>query len=364
MIPLADPHLTEADIQAVVKVLRSGQLVQGRCVLAFEAAIAERLGCRHAVAVSSGTAGLHLALLALGIGSGDEVLVPDFTFPASVNAVILAGATPVLVDIDPHTYCIDPVDMLRKSSPRTRAVLPVHLFGCPADMPTISGIAKEHGWLVIEDAACALGATCVGNPCGTLGEIGVFSFHPRKVVATGEGGVLTTNRDDLAHTLRLLRNHGMEPEGGKTVFRCAGYNYRMTEMQAALGVSQMARLDGILADRRRLAAMYMSHLQGVNSVVLPQIPAGFESVFQAFVVRLDPDIDRDGVIRELHSHGIQSQIGTYACSQQPAYASFSGVCPEAAAAWQQTLALPLYPGMRDADVERVAECLTSILARQ
>ena len=220
MIRLIIPEIGDEEVQAVSAVLRSGYLVQGKHVEDFEHRVAAFVGVKHAVAVSSGTAALHVALAALDIGPGDDVLVPDFTFPATANVVALLGATPVLVDVDPATFNTT-ADLLRPAiTPRTKAIMPVHLFGQPAEMQPILDLAAEHGLAVVEDAACALGALYHGRPCGSLGQLGCFSFHPRKVITTGEGGMIVTDDDALAERLRLLRNHGMAKHAGRHPF-CA-----------------------------------------------------------------------------------------------------------------------------------------------
>jgi dTDP-4-amino-4,6-dideoxygalactose transaminase len=256
MIPVARPEIGQGEIQAVAEVLESGQLVQGARVMEFEAKVAAYLGTKHAVAVSSGTAALHLALLGLGIGPGDEVLVPDFTFPACANAVELTGAAPVLIDIDLATFNLDVASIRSALTPRTKALMPIHMFGQPADMDPVLAIAREKGLLVVEDAACALGSEYRGRRCGGLADVGCISFHPRKVITTGEGGMLATNNLALAERLRVLRNHGQVLSEGRIRFEQVGFNYRMTEFQGALGVVQMDRLESFIERRIALASLY------------------------------------------------------------------------------------------------------------
>ncbi|HLA76882.1 MAG TPA: DegT/DnrJ/EryC1/StrS family aminotransferase [Vicinamibacteria bacterium] len=361
MIRVASPEIGDQELRAVEEVLRSGQLVQATRVRAFEAAVEAHLGVRHAVAVSSGTAALHLALLALGIGPGDEVLVPDFTFPASANVVELTGATPVLVDIDLATYNVD-VERLRAAvTARSRAVMPVHLFGLPAAMDPILEIAREKRLLVVEDAACALGAEYRGRPCGTLSEAGCFSFHPRKVITTGEGGMVVTSDGALAERIISLRSHGQVQAGGRTRFEQAGFNYRMTEMQGALGVAQMGRLPSIVERRTALAARYGVALRGLDRVTLPVVPEGLRPVWQAYVVLLAEGIDRTAVQARLREQGIETTLGTYAVSAQPHYAGPGRPLPKSLRAQEQALALPLHPGLSEADVDTVARALGAAL---
>lgn len=361
MIRLVIPEIGDEEIAAVAEVLRSGYLVQGQHVAGFERLVADYIGVRHAVAVSSGTAALHLALAALEIGPGDEVLVPDFTFPATANAVALLGATPVLVDVDPATANVRPEAMAAALSPRTRALLPVHLFGQPADMQPILELAAAHDLPVIEDAACALGAAYHGRFCGTLGRLGCFSFHPRKAITTGEGGMIVTDDDALAERLRLLRNHGMTPGPGGMSFTLPGFNYRLTEMQGALGEVQMGRLETIIAQRSALAELYQTALAGEPRLLRPQVIPDVRPVWQSYVLRLAEPLERAAVMARLRADGIESTIGTYAVSVQPAFAAAGAVCPGSVEAYHRGLCLPLHSRMSAADVELVVDSLLRAL---
>jgi len=363
MTRLTIPEIGEEEIEAVAAVLRSGYLVQGQQVQEFERLVGEYVGVRHAVAVSSGTAALHLALLALGIGPGDEVIVPDFTFPATANVVTLTGATPVLVDIDLATFNIA-VDRIRQAiTSKTKAILPVHLFGQPADMEPICRIAQQHGLFVVEDAACALGAEYRGRKCGGIGHVGCFSFHPRKVITTGEGGMVVTDDESIAECVRQLRNHGMVKRDEGTWFERAGLNYRMTEFQGAFGVVQMKRLDGIIARRAELAGLYDRLLSPLDFIIRPREAAGVRHSWQSYVVLLQEGIDRDRVMRGLREHGIETTLGTYSVSAQPCYAGGEWNVPNSRRAYEQSLCLPLYPRMSAADVEMIAVCLGQILMK-
>jgi dTDP-4-amino-4,6-dideoxygalactose transaminase len=355
MIRLAVPEIGEEEVQAVAAVLRSGFLVQGPVVEAFEARMAAAVGTAHAIAVSSGTAALHLALLALDVGPGDEVVVPGFTHPATANVVARTGATPVLVDIDLDTFNVQPEAMRRAIGPRTRAIVPVHLFGVPAEMDRIQD-GRPRGVDVVEDAACALGSGYGGKRCGALGRVACFSFHPRKVITTGEGGMLTTDDGALADRLRRLRNHGQVVEGGRGRFVEAGLNYRLTDFQAALGLAQMDRLPAIVARRRAIAAAYAAALQGRPGVSLPRAPASAEVAWQSYVVLLREGIDRDAVQSRLRESGIETTLGTYALAAQPRYRDHPPL-PNSLAAQQRSLSLPLHTRLTDADVERVADAL-------
>ncbi len=364
MIRLAIPEIGDEEIQAVADVLRTGHLVQGRNVGRFEEDVAAYVGVKHAVAVSSGTAALHLALAALEIGPGDEVIVPDFTFPATANVVALLGATPVLVDIDPMTYNVRVDELAPAITPRTKAIMPVHLFGQPANMRPILELAAACGLPIVEDAACALGATYHGRPCGALGRMGCFSFHPRKAITTGEGGMIVTDDDTLAERLRLLRSHGMSlysglqtpnPEGARFVL--PGFNYRLTDFQAALGVAQMKRLEEIVQRRVALAALYQQALAAVPRLVRPHTIEGVRHIWQSYVVMLDDGIDRGAVIDRLRSQGVEATIGTYAVSAQPAFASPPRHLPGSLHAFRHSLCLPLHSRMTASDVEIVVDSL-------
>ena len=364
-IPLARPFVGEDELEEIRAVLESGQLSQGPKVAEFERMVAELTGSRHAFATSSCTTALHLALVALGIGPGDEVLVPDFTFPATANVVVQQGAVPVLVDIDLQTYNVDPEDLARHVTPRTRAVMPVDLFGLAADMGPVTALAAEHGLAVVEDAACALAATYYGRQCGSLGDLGCFSFHPRKVVTTGEGGMVVTDRDDLAERFRLLRSHGGVRRDDRFTFEDAGFNYRLSDVQAAIGIAQMRRLPELVAQRRRLAARLREELADVPRFTVPPEPRWGGHVYQAFVGLVDADVDRDGVIAGLRSRGLEATLGTYALHTQPYFARAfgyqAGALPRSHAASLRSVALPLFPQMTELDVDALVEGVRAVL---
>ena len=351
VIRLAWPDLGAEELAAVAEVLESGQLTMGPKVGEFEAALAQACEVEHAVAVSSGTAALHLSVLALGIGPGDEVIVPAYTFPATANVVALAGARPVLVDVDPETMNVVPEAVAAAVTERTKAVLVVHLFGRPARWDELEGAVPE-GVALLEDAAGALGARRAGRVCGGLGRLGCLSFHPRKIVATGEGGAVTTDDGEIADAVRRLRHHGIEPRGGFEI-RAPGLNYRLPDILCALGVAQMRRLEELLAERERLAAAYAERLDGV--VGLPSADAGDRHGWQAYVVRVDR---RDEVLSGLREAGIEAQIGTYALHRLAAYGD-QGPFPGADAAYERALALPFHNRLGEDDLDRVAEALSS-----
>jgi dTDP-4-amino-4,6-dideoxygalactose transaminase len=349
VIRLAWPDLGEEELAAIADVLQTGQLTMGPRVAEFEDGLAAACDVEHAVAVSSGTAALHLAVLALGIGAGDEVIVPAYTFPATANVVALAGATPVLVDVDPETMNVRPEAVAEAVTERTRAVMVVHLFGRPARWEEIEAALPE-GVELVEDAAGALGARRGERACGGLGRLGCLSFHPRKVVTTGEGGAVTTNDGELAERIRTMRHHGWHgPE-----LPAAGLNYRLSDVLCALGIPQLRRLDAMLAERERLATRYAERLP--HEVRAPAADEGDRHGWQAYVVQLER---RDEALAALRDADIEAQIGTYALHRLGAYRT-QGPFPGAAQVYERALALPFHNRLTDADVDRVAEVLTSL----
>ena len=351
LIRLARPDVGEEELAEIAAVLESGRLTMGPKVDELEALLAAATGAEHAVAVSSGTAALHVAALALGIGPGDEVLVPAYTFPATANVVALAGARPVLVDVDPMTMNLDPEDAARRVTPRTKAMVAVHLFGRPARLEDLPDVP------LLEDAAGALGASYRGRPCGGLGLVGCFSFHPRKIVTTGEGGAVTTNDADLAERARSLRHHGWSPSARYDDMPEGGYNYRLSDVLCALGIPQLRRLDELLAARERVAEGYAARLGGLD-VVLPGADSDDRHGWQAYVIQLDR---RDEALASLRAQGIECQIGTYALHRLGAYRD-QGPFPGADAAFERALALPIHSRLTDADLDRVAEALDKIVS--
>jgi perosamine synthetase len=351
VIRLARPDVGEEELAEVAAVLESGQLTMGPKVAEFEELLAGACGVEHAVAVSSGTAALHLAILALGLEAGDEVLVPAYTFPATANVVALAGLRPVLVDVDPETMNLDVERVADACGPRTRAVLAVHLFGRPLDWEALEA-AVPDGVVLLEDAAGALGARRRGGPCGSLGRMGCLSFHPRKIVTTGEGGAVTTDDAALAASIRSMRHHGWEAGD----MPAPGVNYRLSDVLCALGIPQVRRLDELLAARARIAAAYTERLADVV-----ETPAADESDvhgWQAYVVRVDR---RDEILASLRADGIEAQIGTYALHRLGAYAA-EGSFPGADAAYERALALPFHTTLEDHDLDLVASALTRLVS--
>lgn len=354
VIRLAWPDVGAEEAAAAAEVLEGGQLTMGEKVAEFEEELARACGVEHAVAVSSGTAALHLAVLALGIGEGDEVIVPDYTFPATANVVALAGARPVLVDVDPKTMNLDPAHVYEAVTPRTRAVLAVHLFGRPLDWEELQNAVPPDVHLV-EDAAGALGATWRGMPCGGLGELGCISFHPRKIVSTGEGGAVTTGNGELADAVRRLRNHGAPTSGDFDVVE-PGFNYRLSDVLCAIGLVQMRRLDELWEARNQLAKAYSERLERIVEVPRPE--KGDRHGWQAYVVQLDR---RDAALAALREAGIQAQIGTYAVHRLTAYRD-QGPFPGADSCYERALALPFHSRLTDGDLDRVTEVLDTVVS--
>jgi len=376
-LPIARPLFGLEEAAALTAVLAERWVGAGPRTARFEARLAELCQVPHVVALSSGTAALHLALLAAGMGPGSTVAVPSFTFVATANAVLLAGATPLLIDCDPATYNLDVADLRRKvamAGGRVAAVLPVHQFGLPCDLAGVEEVARAAGALILEDAACALGAAIGDRPVGGLGTAGCLSFHPRKIVTTGEGGAVLTADPELAQRLRLLRSHGMDPTtdsgGGLADVVHPGFNYRLSDLQAALGLVQLDRLPALLADRARLAGRYQERLGDVPWLLLPAAPAGVRHGWQAYVVRIvDPDLQRGFWFREalrrgLEDEGIATRPGTHAVHGLRHYRERFGFVPESLpGAWtadRLTLALPFYSDLGDEGVDRVAGTLLEL----
>jgi dTDP-4-amino-4,6-dideoxygalactose transaminase len=363
-IPLTKPALAFDEVAHLLRtVLDSGRLTSGPQVEAFEAEIAAYVGTRQAVATSSATTALHLVLAAAGIGAGDEVLVSDFTYPATGNAIAQTGATPVPVDCAPASFCIDVDDAERRVTARTRALMVVDPFGEPADLVGAEELARRHGLLLVEDAACALGAGVGERRCGAWGAAGCFSFHPRKIITTGEGGMVMTDDDDLGEQLRLLRNHGGVAATVGQRFERHGFNYRLSELNAALGRVQLDQLDELVAARRSAAAIYADALDAVDGVSAPDTSAT-SSTFQSFVVELDDAIDRDDVVGRLAAAGVETTLGTYAMHAQPSFAPYGyspGDLPRSWQAQQHSLTLPLWPHMPAETIGEVVAALTQTL---
>lgn len=374
-IAIALPSTGEDEWLALREPLESGWLTQGPKVKAFEQAFAARHRVGHALATTSCTTALHLALAALGIGPGDEVIVPAFTWVATANAVLYCGATPVFVDVEPHTYNIDPELAAVAVTPRTRAAIPVHLFGLCADMDALRA-ALPKKVAIVEDAACAAGAAYKGRPAGALGAAACFSFHPRKSITTGEGGMLTTDDAALAARAEVLRNHGASvSEEARHLgpqpwllpdFDELGFNYRMTDLQAAVGLVQLGKLDGFIAERDRWARWYMQELGSLGWLRPPAVPNGFEHAWQAFVTLVEGDAPRprNELMARLQEKGVSTRPGTHAITELGYYRQRFGLAPGrfpvAAKLQAQTMALPLHNRMSADDYAYVVDALRSL----
>lgn len=348
MIPIAKPLVGDAEKEAVVAVLSSGVLAQGEVVGKFERRFADIIGARHAVAVSSGTTALHLALLAHGVGPGDEVITSPLTFIATAAAILHVGARPVFVDIDEETYNIDPALIERKITSKTKAILPVHLYGYPCDMPAIMKIARERGLVVVEDACQAHGAAIDGKCVGTFGT-GCFSFYPTKNVTSGEGGMVTTDDDGIAESLRLLRNHGQRQRYYHEVL---GYNFRMTDIHAAIGLAQLSRFEEFTQKRIANAAYFSGKLDNVKT---PKVAPGYRHVYHQYTVRVKGD--RDAALAQLHANGIGA--GVYypvPIHEQKVFRDlgYADSLPVAEKAAREVLSLPVHPALTEDELEKIA----------
>ena len=373
MLNIIEPSFDETEMEAVRTCLSSRWVTQGPLVERFEKATAAMQEVRHALACTSCTAALHMATLALGLGPGDEVVVPAFTWVTSAHAAEYVGASVVFADIDLSTYNIDPTSLAAVITPRTKAVIAVHLFGLSAPMDEIRALCVPRGIRIIEDAACALGTSYKGRRVGGLGDIGCFSFHPRKVVTTGEGGMVTTNDDHLADLVRSLRNHGstglpdpaVEPHGPWTMatFSRLGFNYRLSDIQAAIGLAQMAKAERLLVNRRFLADRYTRLLSGINALALPVGGDVAGHTYQSYVVRLqDGDRKRrNALMQHLHDAGIQTRPGTHALHRLAYYARKYRLSADsfqnAALAEDTTITLPIVPWMSEGDQDRVVSAI-------
>jgi len=378
MIRLTVPSIDESDLQIVREVMESGYLVQGTYVQKFEETIAKYVDSNYAVAVSNCTAALQLSLLATDLQPDDIVIVTAYSYPATANVIELVGGRPVFVDIDPDTFNMDPnclADMLKKifsireNAKKVKVILPVHTFGQMADMPAILEISDRYNVAVVEDAACALGAAIGRKSAGVWGTIGCFSFHPRKAITTGEGGMVVTSNSNLVNRIRALRNHGLDPESPSPDFIMAGFNYRMTEFQAGLGLAQMAKLDRIISKRRQLADYYSEAFR--DTVITPPISIpNFQHVFQSYVVLLPLEISsqRSELISDLRHEGIETTIGTWHIPMttyyRQRYGYKPGDFPNADEIFSRSLTIPLYESLTNELQTEVIDKLTSWVTRR
>ncbi len=368
MIRLNIPFTDERELEEIAKVLSTGYLTQGPKTAEFEQKVAEYIRCKYAFAMSSCTTALHLALVVLNIGTGDEVLVSDFTFPATANVVVQQGAKPILVDIDLDTFTMNIEDLRQKITERTKAIIPVDAFGCAANFDPINKIAAEHNIPVIEDAATAIGTKYYDRFCGNLTTLGCFSFHPRKVITTGEGGMITTNDDQLAERIKLLRSHGGVRKGNWYEYEAQGFNYRLSDVQGAIGVAQMEKLPMLIEKKRRMAIMLSELISEMPGVRVPTEPKWGGHIYQSYVIMVDEHLNRDRIVDAMKSRGVETTLGTYALHDQPffqdKFAYKRGQLPGSHAAFTRTITLPLYPQMSETDLDTVASALSQSIAVQ
>ena len=376
-LPYGQQWLDEEDIKAVVEVLRSDWLTTGPKVAEFERVFADFVGAREAVAVSNGTAALHAAMYATGIGPGDEVIVPAMTFAASANCVVFQGGTPVFADVDPDTLLLDPAQAEAKVKPRTKAIIAVDYAGQPCDYDALRAIADRHGLILVADACHSLGGSYKGRPVGSLADLSTFSFHPVKHVTTGEGGMIATDDPKLARRMRVFRNHGIttdhrqREQQGSWFYEMVdlGYNYRLTDFQCALGMSQLRKLPGWVARRRDIARHYDAAFAEVPGVVPLGMRRDVSHAYHLYVIRLDTmrlRATRTEVFAALRAEGIGVNVHYIPVHLHPFYrerfGTGPGMCPVAEAAYEQIVSLPIFPHMTDADVDDVVRAVRKVLS--
>jgi len=361
-IPMSSPEIDDSDVQAVVDVVRSGQLALGDRAPEFERAVAAYVNTEHAVAVSSGTAALHLIVRALGLGPGDEVLVPSFTFAASVNALLYERVTPVFVDIEADTYNLDPSDLERRVTPRTRAIMAVDVFGHPAEWDALRVVADRYNLAVIDDSCEALGAEYRGRRLGGFGNAAAFAFYPNKQITTGEGGVVVTDDAEIARVVRSLRNQGRGGMGAWLRHERLGYNYRLDEMSAALGLSQLRRIEQFLSKREAVARLYFERLAALPQVRPPVVRPHVRMSWFVYVVTLAQGLERDTVIRAMQGEGVPARGYFSPVHLQPYVREMLGLCagelPVTEAIGRRTLALPFHNNLGAGQVDQVVEALS------
>ncbi len=367
-IPLLRPYFDDDELAEVKKALDSGWVAQGPKTKEFEQGAAEKLGVEHCVAVSNCTAALHLALLSVGVGPGDEVLVGDYTYPATGHSALFCGAEPVFIDVDSGTYNMDPALMKEAITDKTKAIIPIHTFGQIAEMDPIMKIAKDHNLPVIEDAACAFGASYKGTMAGAIGDIGCFSLHARKGITTGEGGLVSTHSKDLADSIRKKTVFGIssawdrekQDEINIPIFDELGYNYKMSDITAAVGVAQLRKVEKIIARKRELAAYWNSKLEDIEGITAPYEDENKTHIYQSYITLVDEGINRNKLIFELSQRGVQCQIGTYASHIQPVYGN-KYECPVSLDIFNRALALPMFYLLNESDIDFAADVVEKTL---
>ncbi len=368
MIPIAKPYLTAEEAQAAYDTILTGWITQGPRVAEFEEKFAAYTGAKYAVAVSNCTTALHLSMIVAGIGPGDEVICPSMSYVATANSIKYVGAKPVFAEINPANYNLDVNDVAKKITAKTKAILLVHQIGMPADIDAFAGLAKKHNLKLIEDAACAAGSSYKGAKIGSHSELVCFSLHPRKVISTGDGGFITTNREDYCQRMKLLRQHGMSVndrvrhESSKLIFEDhieVGYNYRMTDIQASVGIKQLEKLDWIVAERRKIALRYNEAFKDIDHIQLPIEQEGYFSNYQSYSIYLKDDcpVGRNEVMQKMLDAGISTRRGIMTTHRETAYKTeYAGVSlPVSEKSCDRSIILPLYIPMNDDDIEKVIE---------
>jgi perosamine synthetase len=361
------PWTDQSELDQIAEVLKTGFFTQGPKVKQFEEKISGLIGSKYAFAASSCTTALHLALVSMGIKPGDEILVADFTFPATANIVVQLGAVPILVDIEMNTFTMDIQDLHKKLNSKSKAIIPVSTFGCTADMDPILEAARQYNIPVLEDAACSLGATYKERFSGNIASASCFSFHPRKSISTGEGGMITTNDETLAKRIALLRNHGGTRIGYWFEFEEAGFNYRLSDIQGAMGLAQFEKLPTILERKSILAHELTERLSGIPGFRPPLDPTWGKHTYQSYVILVDEGINRNQIIEDLRANDIECTLGTYALHDQPffqrEYGYHNGELVNSDAAFHRSITLPLYPQMTEADLEILTKTVKNVFSK-
>ena len=372
-IPIAKPFLGEDEAKAAYDTIKTGWVTQGSKVLEFEENFAKYVGSKYAVAVSSCTAALHLAMIVNGIGSGDEVICPSMSYIATANSIKHASATPVFAEVNPTTYNIDPLDAERRITEKTKAILIVHQIGMPADIDAFKALCEKYNLKLIEDAACAIGSKYKGGKIGSHSDLVCFSFHPRKVITTGDGGMITTSNKEYYERLKLLRQHGMSINDNirhisKIIifeeYLEVGYNYRMTDIQASIGIKQLEKLDWIVTERRKIANKYNDAFKDIDCLRIPNEPEGYYSNYQSYSLYLKENalISRNELMQKLLDKGISTRRGVMNAHREPAYCNMRKVVLSASQDISaRSILIPIYPQMEDTEISDVISCILAIL---
>lgn len=374
MIPIAKPYLTKKEAKAAYDTILTGWITQGPRVAEFEQKFAEYTGARYAVAVSNCTTALHLAMIVAGVGPGDEVICPSMSYIATANCIKYVGAKPVFAEINPSNYNLDIKDVSKKINEKTKAILLVHQIGMPADIDQFKELAAKHQLHLIEDAACAAGSSYNGSKIGSHSDLVCFSFHPRKVISTGDGGMITTNNEAYYNRMKLLRQHGMSVndrarhESSKIIFEDhleVGYNYRLTDIQAAVGIQQLEKIDWIVGKRRKIAKRYHKAFKGINCIQLPTEKKGYFSNYQSYSIYLKDNCphSRNDIMQKMLDAGVSTRRGIMTTHRETAYKEeCAGLSlPVSEKACDRSIILPLFVPMKDEDIDKVIETFTSIL---